>query len=331
MSTTIKQIASELGISPSTVSRALSGYPYVAKTTREKILTKADEMTYTPNLWAQSLVGAGTNIIGCVVLELSNPFFIPMLRAIEDITDQRGYITFIGESRRDLETEKQVIERLRRIRVSGVVITPVLSDLSHLEKLEKEGVPVVVAGRNPDKFDSVNVDNVKSGMLAGKHFVEMGFKKIAYVQSGDPFNYPERDRLIGFKKTLAEAGQELMAIYSVGNNRITGGEKAGDMWLFDSNQPDAVFCSNDLLAMGFVQRIVRQCIQIPDDVAVLGHDDIPFADTFVVPLSTIAMPKFELGEHAVNLLMERIADYEYPHEPKMVTLEPELIIRESCA
>ena len=330
MSTTIKKIASELGISPSTVSRALSGYPYVAKTTREKVFTKADELTYSPNLWAQNLVGSTTNIIGCVVLELANPFFVPMVRAIEDITNQQGYITFIGESRRDLEMEKQVIERLRRIRASGVIITPVLSDLCHLESLETEGVPVVVAGREVDRFDSVNVNNILSGMLAGKHLAESGFKRIAYIQSGDPFNYPEKDRLTGLKNALVESGKELAAIYTVGNNRITGGEKAGEMWLEDKNRPDAVFCSNDLLAMGFVQGIVRSGIQIPGDVAVLGHDDIPFSDTFIIPLSTIALPKSELGEKAVNLLMERIANNEYPHEPKMITLEPELVLRKSC-
>ena len=181
--------------------------------------------------------------------------------------------------------EKLVIERLRRIRVSGVVIMPVLSDLSHLEKLEKEGVPVVVAGRDVNNFDSVNVDNIKSGTLAGKHFIEKGYRRIAYVQSGDPYNYPERDRLIGFKKVIDESGGGILKTYSVENNRITGGEMAGEMWLREKSQPEAVFCSNDLLAMGFVQNIVRHGIQIPGDVAVLGHDDIPFADTFVIPLS----------------------------------------------
>lgn len=330
MTTTIKQIASQLGISPSTVSRALSGYPHVAKETRERVLLKAEEMTYTPNLWAQSLVGANTNIIGCVVLELTNPFFIPMIRAIEDITNQHGYITFIGESRRDLGMEKDVIERLRRIRVSGVVIMPVLSDLSHLVMLEKDAVPVVIAGREVKGFDSVNVDNIKSGMLAGKHFLEKGFKKIAYVQSGDPFNIPERDRLAGLNMALEENGIGLKKIFSVGNNQITGGEKAGAFWLEEVDQPEAVFCSNDLLAMGFVQSIVRQGVQIPEDVAVLGHDDIPFADTFIIPLSTVAIPKSELGKEAVNLLMERISHLDYPHETRMVKLEPELILRRSC-
>jgi LacI family transcriptional regulator len=122
--TTIKQIAEELGIHPSTVSRALSGHPHIAEKTREKVLRMADQLNYSPNLWAQNLVGSKTNLIGCLVLELTNPFYIPMVRAVQDTVDQQDYITIIGESRRNLEVEIQVIERLRRIRVSGVIITP---------------------------------------------------------------------------------------------------------------------------------------------------------------------------------------------------------------
>jgi len=330
MSTTIKQIAKELGIHPSTVSRALSGHPHIAEKTREKVLQMADQLNYMPNLWAQNLVGLKTNIIGCMVLELSNPFYIPMVRAIQDIVDQKGYITFIGESRRNLEIEIQVIERFRRIRASGLVITPVLSNLDHLRNLEKEGVPVVAAGRTVKELDSVNVDNIKSGMIAGQHFNNRGYETIGYVQSGDQFNFPEKDRLIGFEKVLRRHGRKLSAEYSVGNNRIEGGEKAGKMWFSGKKRPEAVFCSNDMLAMGFIQYLVRSGVQIPDDVAVLGHDDVLFADRFIVPLSTVAFPKYEMGQHAINLLLDRISNPEDLHEPQMISLDPELVLRKSC-
>jgi len=327
---TIRQIAEELGIHPSTVSRALSGHPHIAEKTREKVLRMADQLNYSPNLWAQNLVGSKTNLIGCLVLELTNPFYIPMVRAIQDTVDQQDYITFIGESRRNLEVEKQVIERLRRIRASGVIITPVLSNLDHLKNLEKEGVPVVAVGRTVKEFDSVNVDDIKSGMIAGQHFIDRGFETIGYIQSGDQFNFPEKNRLKGLKKVLSEYRRNLSVVYTVGNNRIEGGEKAGKMWSSEEKRPEAVFCSNDMLAMGFIQYLVRLGVRIPDDVAVLGHDDVLFTDRFIVPLSTVAFPKYEMGQHAINLLLDRISHPEYPHEPQMISLDPELVLRKSC-
>lgn len=330
MAKTIKHIADELGLNPSTVSRALSGHPQIAEKTRERVMQMADEMGYTPNLWAQNLVGSATNLIGCMVLEFTNPFYIPMVRAIEDYADEKNYIIFIGESRRDLETEKHVIDRFRRIRASGVIITPVLSNLDHLNLLEKEGVPVIIAGRNAEAFDSINLDNIKSGTMAGSHLISKGYKKIGYIQSGDPYNIPEQDRLKGFTQAITENGQEFESLYTVGNNRINGGEKAGELWLQDKDRPDAVFCSNDLLAMGFIQFLVKLGIYPPHDVGVLGHDDIPFADNFVVPLSTIAFPKYEMGELAINLLLERIVKPYSLHEPRNIALEPELVVRNSC-
>lgn len=329
MAKTIKNIAEELGLNPSTVSRALSGHPQIAETTRQRVTEAAARMGYTPNLLAKNLVGGATNLIGCMVLEFSNPFYIPMVRAIEDYADEKNYFIIIGESRRNLETEKHVIDRFHRIRVSGVIITPVLSNLDHLIRLEREDVPVIIAGRNADAFDSININNLKSGRMASEYFVSRGYKKVGYIQSGDPYNYPERDRLKGYRQALAEAGKTLEIIYTVGNNRINGGEKAAQLWLDDKNRPQAVFCSNDLLAMGFIQYLVKLGVNPPQDVGVLGHDDIPFADTFVVPLSTIAFPKYEMGKLAIELLLQRIANPSKKHDPQTIYLDPELVVRKS--
>jgi LacI family transcriptional regulator len=265
-----------------------------------------------------------------MVLEFTNPFYIPMVRAIEDYADEKNHIVIIGESRRDLEIEKHMIDRFRRIRASGVIITPVLSNLDHLTRLEDDGVPVVIAGRNAAQFDSINIDNFKSGRMAGEFFVSRGYQKVGFIQSGDPFNIPEKDRLNGFRHALDQAGIGLKTIYTVGNNRINGGEKAGQLWIEDKTKPQAVFCSNDLVAMGFTQYLVKLGVNPPYDVGVLGHDDIPFADTFVVPLSTISLPKYELGKLAIERLLRRISNPSSKYEPLTVFLEPELILRKSC-
>lgn len=329
MTATIKQIAEELGLNPSTVSRALSGHPQIAEKTREKVIRLANHMNYTPNLWAQNLAGSNTSLIGCLILELTNPFYIPMIRAVEDVADKHGNIIFLGESRRNLEQEKCMIERFRRIRASGIIITPLMSDLDHLVSLQSEGVAVVIVGRNARTFDSVNIDNRKSGRMAANYFVEKAYRKIAYIQSGDPLNIPEKERLDGYREILAENGIGLETIYSAGNNRINGGEIAGEMWLADNHRPDAVFCSNDLLAMGFIQETLKNGLKVPEDVAVLGHDDIPFADNFIVPLSTIAFPKYEMGRTATERLLEKITTGCLPDHPSNISLDPKLIVRKS--
>lgn len=330
MSATIKEIAGRLGLNPSTVSRALSGHPQVAESTRQKVLETAADLGYTPNLWAQNLVGSSTHLIGCLVLEFSNPFYIPMVRAIEDGASQHEHMVILAESRREIVIEKRMIERFRRMRASGVIITPTLSELAHLEELEAQGIPLVVAGRHVDCFDSVDVDNYQSGYMAGAYLIDQGYQRIAYVHSGDAFNLPEQDRLAGLKQRLQEMHKGLAALYTVGDNRTSGGERAAEMWLGEQQQPDALFCSNDLLAMGFIQEVIKKRVLVPDDVAVMGHDDIPFASHFIQPLTTIAYPKYELGAAAVSMLLERMASPAQDHQPQHRKLEPELVIRNSA-
>jgi LacI family transcriptional regulator len=329
MPVTIKEIAKKLGLNPSTVSRALSGSPEVSICTKEKVVKTAKELHYIPNLWAQNLVGTTSSIVGCLVLELTNPFYIPMVRAIEDAADKEDYIVILGESRKRIEVERHVVDRFRRMRIAGVIITPILTDLDHLFLLQREGVPVIVAGRNVKDFDSINIDNIKSGNLAGEHLVRSGHERIGFVQSGDPYNYPEKDRLQGLQMSLAGQEMEVSKIYTGGNNRINGGEIAAEMWLQDRKRPTGVFCTNDMVAMGFIQRVMKAGIKVPEQVSVVGHDDIPFADSFVVPLTTIAFPKYELGHRAMEALVRRLQQYEAKPSTMNVSLEPELLVRRS--
>jgi DNA-binding LacI/PurR family transcriptional regulator len=328
MPVTIKEIAQRLGLNPSSVSRALSGSDQVSEETRQRVMQVARELNYSPNLMAQSLVGAAHNLIGCMVLEFTNPFYIPMLRAIEDIAGEQDYIIFLSESRRQIEMEKDVIERYRRVRAAGVIVMPVLAELMHLQALEDEGTPVVVVGRDLSGFDSLNVDNDRSGYLVGQHLVSLGHRYVGFVYSGEAYNTPEQTRLAGLRRALGQAGVEL-ELFEVGNNRLDGGERAAQDWLTQQRRPTAVFGSNDLLAMGFVHEARNAGVSVPHDVAVIGHDDIPFADLFAVPLTTIAFPKYEMGQIAMRVLLNRIETEEH-HEPENMVLEPELIVRQSC-
>jgi LacI family transcriptional regulator len=329
MPATIKEIARKLGLNPSTVSRALSGSREVSALTKDRVIKVAKELHYIPNLWAQNLVGTTRSIVGCLVLELINPFYIPMVRAIEDAADKEDYIVILGESRKEIQVEKHVVDRFRRLRIAGVIITPMLTELDHLFLLEAEDVPVVIVGRSVQGFDSINIDNIKSGNLAGEHLARSRHQRIGFVRSGDPYNFPESDRLEGLRMSLDKYGLQVSNIYTGGNNRINGGEIAGEMWLQDQNRPTGVFCTNDMVAMGFIQRVMKAGIKVPEEVSVVGHDDIPFADSFVVPLTTVAFPKYELGQRAMETLVRRLQQSKANHLTTNVSLEPELVIRRS--
>ena len=330
MPVTIKGIARQLHLNPSTVSRALSGNPQVSEDTREKVIKAARKLNYHPNYWAQNLVGAVSNLIGCLTLDLSNPFYIPMVRAVEDVAEQKKYMVFLSESRRQIEVEKAILERFRRIRIAGLIITPVHGNTDHLYCLENDGVPVVIAGRNLAGFDSINIDNIQSGFLAGQYLIQNGHRKIGYIYSGDPANIPEQQRLQGLIQALHETSLETKTIYKSLTNNIAGGERAAEMWFNDFDRPTAVFCYNDLLAMGFIQQVIKMGARVPQDVSVIGHDDIMFADTFFVPITTIVFPKYELGQLAMTLLIERINQLGKKHDPQTIALKPSIIVRNSC-
>jgi len=327
---TIKKIAQRLKINPSTVSRALSGSPQVSEATRDAVLKVAREMDYSPNLWAQNLVGAAHNIVGCLVRNLDNPFYIPMLRAIEDIAALNQYLVFMSESRHDINLEKDIVERFRRMRVAGAIIAPVLNEISHLQKMEEDGVPIVVVARDIDQFDSINLDNLKSGELAGEYLLSLNHADIGFIHSGNTFDIPEQQRLQGLINALNIAGLDVHPTYQVGSNSINAGESALALWKADPHPPTAVFCNNDLLAMGFIQQAIKEGIKIPEDISVIGHDDIPFADSFTVTITTIAFPKYELGREAMNLLIQRLNKDKPKHQSTRILLEPKLIERQSC-
>ncbi|NPV86207.1 MAG: LacI family DNA-binding transcriptional regulator [Anaerolineae bacterium] len=330
VSVTIKQIAEELGVNPSTVSRALAGSPRVSEDTRKRVLQLARQLNYTPNLWAQNLVSTSSHLIGCLVLELSNPFYVPVVRAIESIAHQNNFMVFLGESQRQLEMEKAVIDRFRRIRTAGVIATPLLAELEHLVALETDGVPVVLVGRSAPGFFSVNVDNQKSGNMVGKHLLRNGHRNIGYVSSSDPLNIPEQERLKGLKSALQDAGILLNRHYQVDKNNLEGGQCAGQLWLSTSNRPTAIFCSNDMLAMGFISTVLKNGLSVPGDVAVVGHDDVPFADLFKVSLTTVAYPKDEVGVKAMDILLQRINNSSSHLHPINIILDTELVVRDSC-
>lgn len=328
---TIKDIAAIVGVAPSTVSRALSGSEEISDETRARVLEIAEELDYTPNLLAQNLVRARNNIIGVLILEFANSFFVPVIEAVEDVAEDLGYVTMISQSRRALEIEKRIVRRFRMVQVGGMIVTPVLQDITHLLEMKERGTPVVVVGRDCEQLDTITIHNRLGGRMVADHFIETGHRRFGAVISGESFNEPEQSRLGGLREALTGAGLSWDEVWSfdAGTADPSGGRRAAEAWSALSERPTAVFCTTDRLAIGFVNGALDAGLQVPDDVAVVGFDDIPLAECLRVPLTTVAYPKYETGELAVRRLIELIDDPEQMQRPERVLLEPRLIVRES--
>lgn len=327
---TLADVAQRAGVSPITASRALARGHLVAQATRERVLAVAAELGYTPNLLARGLVQNRTATVGVVVLELANPFFAPMLSAIQGVATERGFLVIIGESGREAETERRYIERFRQLRIGGIIVTPVLSDVDHLSAVLAAGVPAVVMARRWDEGDYVSADNMESGRVVARHLLERGYRRIGLVQGERP-DTAAQSRVGGFQEVLATAGvavPDAWALEAPGT-RIEHGVEAADRFLALRDPPTALFVTMDRLAMGVVHRLLARGVRVPEDVAVVGHDDITYAACAQVPLTTVAIPMRRLGEVAAEILFDRI-DGVGPQSLRQVLLPPELVVRASC-
>jgi LacI family transcriptional regulator len=332
MTVTIRDVARKAGVSPITVSRAFSGTHPVAEETRRKVLEVAEELGYVPDLLARALVHKQSPIIGVVVLELANPFFVHILDAVQAVTRQKEHMLLVNQSERQPDIECASVYQFRQMRVAGILITPATTEMEHLRLLEAEGTPVVVVARRWDDGDCVTVDDFAGGLMAGEHLIQLGHRKIGCVAHDEPHNVAVQDRVRGFQHALREAGcaPSPQCTLHTKTLRMADAIQAADAFLDLSERPTAVFVTADRLAIGFVHRLRERGLRVPGDVAVVGYDDIRYAEFMEVPLTTVALPKYEMGRQAAQILFERIEAGDAGSEPRQIMLEPQLIVRASC-
>lgn len=302
----------------------------VARATRERVLATADALGYAPNLLARGLVQNRTATVGVIIIELANPFFAPMVSAIETVAAKRGFLVVIGESGRDEEGERRYVERFQQLRIGGIIVTPVTPRVDHLSAARAGGTPVVVMPRRWDDGDYVTADNVEAGRLVAQHLLGRGHKRIGLVRPDDPYNNAMQDRIRGFQQVLSSVGVGVPDQWDVQTQRtlIEDGIEAADRILALSDRPSALFVTTDRKAMGVIHRLLERGLRVPEDIAVVGYDDIPYAAYAQVPLTTVAIPMRRMGELAAEILFDRL-DGVGPSERRQVLLPPELVIRAS--
>lgn len=329
----IREVANHAGVSVGTVSNVLNRPEIVAPATRTRVQAAIAELGFVPNATARQLRRGRGRVLGLVVLDVANPFFTDVARGVDDATNAAGMAVIFCNSDGDPAREASFLDLLEEQRVQGVLITPIDDANQRLLELRERGVLVVLLDRLARRPDlcSVSVDDRRGGELALRHLLESGHERIAFV--GGPWRLEQvQDRFHGAMAAVREAGgdERRLRYVETPQTTVAAGRDASGRILGHprATRPTAIFCANDLLALGVLQGLTRQRIRVPADMALVGYDDIDFAAAAAVPLSSVRQPRQRLGRAAAELLMDEAND-PVGHQHRQIVFEPELVVRES--
>ena len=325
---TIKDVAALAGVSAATVSRALDDRPEISSETKERVRSACAQLGYVPNAAARGLAGHATHTIGLVLPDISNPYFSGMATAIEETAAAHGYRVFLSNSLRKKDRELRAIENLVARQVDGILVNPVSpeSQLRHREVLG--GLPCVYLGANHDESPSyVMADNETGAYAAARYLIRLGHRDILFL-GGRTTSRTREQRIRGFRRALAEAGlegRELPAPPNVTLMRQWSYETA--LELLKGPLPDAIFAYSDMTALKVLEAAEERGVRIPEDLSMVGYDNIAFGALHRIHLTTVSQHKYQQGQIAVERLLEKINGSRAHTED---ILEPELIIRSTC-
>jgi LacI family transcriptional regulator len=330
----IKEVAQLASVSIGTVSNVLNRPHAVAPATRLRVLNAMDELGFVRNESARALRSGRTRTMGLIVPDVTNPFCTDVAKGVEAAAEASGMMVTLCNSDQDGPRERRYLDHLEEQRVQGVLITPVEGESRRLEQLIDRGTPVVLLAHRSTYLNrcSAAADDVLGGRMAAEHLLGQGHRRLAFV-GGPRTLSPVAERHKGAAAAGAETGgQAALELVEVPSLSFTSGRHAAERLaaLPGDARPTALFCANDTLALGVMQGLSALGLRIPDDVAVIGYDDIDYAAAATVPLSSIRQPRQELGRVAAELLLEEIDEGER-HRHRQVLFAPELVVRASSA
>jgi LacI family transcriptional regulator len=332
MAIRLKDIASDLGVSVVTVSKVLRGKRDIGEDTRRRILERMKELNYRPNMLARGLASGRTHTVGLVVPDLVHPFFAEFAKSLASLLRTRQTALILASSEEDPEIEVQELRTLAQRGVDVLILASCRTGLRRSTDAVDGTVPCLLIDRNlpQTKMPYVGSDDVRAGELAAEHLMAIGRKRIAHI--GGHKTSPSLDRLQGFANALNNRRRKLPDNYVIKNELVEeGGDAVGrramQTLLGLKNRPDAVFCYNDLTAIGAIEAILEAGLQVPEDIAVIGCGNFRYAGYLRVPLSSIDQGTKELGRIAGEMALEISA---HPRsKPRSVVLQPALVIRAS--
>lgn len=322
----IKDIARKAGVSHCTVSRALHHSPLINPATAERIREIARRVGYVPNHVARSLVSRSTRTVGVVVTTIADPFIGEVVEGIESAANEHGYSVILANSHCEPELEMKVVDGFSQRRVDGILVAASRVGAMHGKRLAGTNVPIVlINNQHPGAFAySVGIDNLTSTRQLVRHLVDLGHRRIAYI--GDRMGYQsDEERFSAYRSVLKTIDRELVIR---GDGKSEEGERAAGELLALPKPPTAIFCYNDMTALGALRAASSRNLRVPEDVSIAGFDDLFVASYTTPPLTTVRQPKKEMGRRAMSILLELLAG-EQPES--LITLPGELIVRGSTA
>lgn len=325
----LRVLASQAGVSVNTASRAINDKPDINPLTKEKILKIAREIGYVPNASAVALRTQKTRTLGVIIADNNNPFYAEVLSGIEAEAKANNYHIILTNTRRNYQEEENAIDLLLAKQVDGLLIAPVQEKNEDIYKLIDSKIPFVVVGRDYENLsvDAVYSDESKGGYLAAEYLIKKGYKNISYI-GGYTYKSPARRRLEGYKKALTDYGIPVKeSLIKIGDIDIEDGYSYTKD-LFDQGIDfQAIFAYNDMMAFGAIKAIKERGLKIPEDIGVVGYDNILFSSLVSPPLTTVNLKKVELGRESVRLLLSKINGHR--KKDKKIVLDVDLIVRET--
>ncbi len=319
------------GVSPSTVSRALNDSPLISEETRARIRKIAEELGYERNELARGLVKGTSGALGLIVPDITNPFFAEIARGVGDVAHAQGYGVLLCTTEGDLAREAQYLRFLRRKRVDGLILSAVTIDDPNLPELLRSSIPFVLVSRLVRGLDVPFVvgDDKMGGRLAVEHLVQLGHTKIAFI--GGPSNVQSsQDRMEAYREVLREHGIPFRSSWATfADFTQAAGREAARRLLQRRPRPTAIFAANDVIALGVMEAAEDLGLSVPEDLSLVGYDDISYAALPRIQLTTVAQPAYEMGRIAAEYLLSLCS--EKTTEKLTCVLSPRLVVRKTTA
>jgi LacI family transcriptional regulator len=327
---TMAHVARLAGVSTATVSHVLNGTRPVNDSTAAAVRDAVRRAGYTPNSLARSLAGASSSTIGVAVSAITNHYFSDVIGAVESACSRRNFMMLLSDTHDDAEHQLRVVQELHRRRVDGIILAGVLGGGEEvLHYLRRNRIPAVLIDRLiSDEFDQVGVENARATADLVRHLVEHGHKRIGFI-AGKSGLATSSERLAGFSDGLREAAlTDSLDLVECGQSTVEAGRHALHRLLRRPEPPTAVVTGNNLMTIGTLRGLTEAGLRIPADIALVGFDNFDWAEFATPALTVMAQPASDIGDAAVDLLMQRLKDPTAPR--RTLRLAPTLVVRTSC-
>lgn len=332
---TISDVAQEAGVSKATVSAVVNNNGTIAAGTRARVREVIERLNYRPGGASRRVQDDDDPTIGMLIREINNPYHVEVAAGARQEAEENGFGLMVTSSAAEYQTERKVVERLLRKDLQGLIINPVLhegADLSYLYDLQRRGIPhVLLAGIWGVQASLVDVDNVEASRQAVAYLIDLGHTRIAHL-AGPAYAMHSQERIDGVRRAFSESPLRFTPDVIVpAGNQLEDGYRAGLALFSDGTReslPTAVTCYNDLVALGLCRALAELGFSVPEDVSVIGYGDLPVLDYLPRPLTTIHVPKLEMGRTAARILIEQIRSGS-TEEPARVNLDAQLVVRGS--